>query len=883
LATPEHPQVVVTSHPNADLDALGSMVAAAHLYPGAVPVWSHGASPQALKLLEWLGDEAPAVLDPGRVELERLATLILVDTANPEGLGPLATAATDSGVRLVVHDHHETDPNNLPRHAERVSARAGANTSAMVALLQEQAASVAPAEATLMAAGIYEDTGMLTYAGVTGTDFESARWLLEQGADLGLVGRILHQELTPRQVALLHRLIDNAQTVPGLPHRVLVAAVEDPDAVQDAAGVVQRVMESLESEGILALIQQGDRVFVIGRAEPEGPDMGAVLTDLGGGGHPYAGSASLPRVPLPEVRERAEAALRNRVGTAQTVGKLASRPVHTLPAEITIAQAAERMGRYPLTRMPVVDSEQRPRGWVDRALLARAQAHGLGEQELGAYAATLPTLAPEDSLREAESWILDSDYPLVGVAVEGRLQAVLTRTDLVRSWREASSGAPDPATGPASRSRDLRGRLQERLDPGTVEDLQELGKLAAEQGVRAFLVGGLVRDLLLGRVNTDVDVAVEGDAIGLAEAFAERHGWSAHAHERFGTVVLEGPEGQRLDLATSRIEHYTHPAALPEVEAGSIKADLFRRDFTVNAMAVELDGDRFGRLLDPFGGLPDLHQRVIRVLHSLSFVEDPTRIVRAVRFETELGFHIDGASERLIRNAVGLGLPDRLSGHRLFRELRYLLESQDPAGGLERLRELDVLPFCHPGLGDSNGQAAVARARRGEEVLRWYRLLYREEVPAQWRVLTLLLLWDLPPDRLEPALVGYELRTREAAGLARDRRRAGEVSKAMGQQELDPGDDVALFEHLEQLSLEGLLATMAAEEGSDLRAGISHYLQHLRGIRPALDGHQLRALGVPQGPAIGEWLRALTRARIRGEVHDAAGERALVQSGEIPA
>lgn len=883
MATLEHPQVVVTSHPNADLDALGSMVAATRLYPAAVPVWSHGASPQALKLLEWLGDGAPAVLDPGRIELDCLATLILVDTANPEGLGPLAAAAADPGVRLVIHDHHEADPDELPPHAERISARAGANTSAMVVLLREQAAFVGPAEATVMAAGIYEDTGMLTYAGVTGIDFESARWLLEQGADLGLVARILHQELTPRQVALFHRLIDNAQMVPGLPYRVLVTAVEDPDTVQDAAGVVQRVMESLEATGVLALIQQGDRVFAIGRAEPEGPDIGAVLADLGGGGHPYAGSASLPRNPLPEVRERAETALRNRGGTPQTVGELASRPVHALPAAITIAQAADRMGRYPLSRMPVVDSEARPRGWVDRALLARAQAHGLGDQELGAYAATLPTLGPEDSLRDAESWILDSDYPLVGVVAEGRLQAVLTRTDLVRSWREASSGAPDPTTGPASRPRDLQGRLQKRLDAGTVEELRELGNLAAEQGVRVFLVGGLVRDLLLGRTNTDVDIAVEGDAIGLAEAFAERRGWSAHSHERFGTVVLEGPEGQRLDLATSRIEHYTHPAALPEVEAGSIKSDLFRRDFTINAMAVELDGDRFGRLLDPFGGLPDLHQGVIRVLHNLSFVEDPTRIVRAVRFETELGFHIDGASERLIRNAVGLGLPNRLSGHRLFRELRYLLESQDPARGLERLRDLGVLPFFHPGLEGSNGQAAVARVRGGEEVLGWYRLLYREEVPAQWQVLTLLLLWDLPPNRLEAVLVGYELRAREAADLARDRRRAEEVSQALAKGELAPSDDVALFEHQEQLSLEGLLATMAAEEGPDLRAGISHYLQHLRGIQPALDGHELRALGVPQGPAIGEWLRALTRARIRGEVHDAEGERALVQSGEIPA
>ncbi|MFB6260597.1 MAG: bifunctional oligoribonuclease/PAP phosphatase NrnA [Thiohalorhabdaceae bacterium] len=200
MANRQRPETVVTSHPNADLDALGSMVAARHIYPGAVAVLAQGAEPQALTLLRWLGDAAPSVLDASQVALEAVTTLIIVDTSTPQRLGAFAELTADPSVRLVVHDHHGEHPDELPPHAEVRATRGGANTSGMVAELQSRGATVGPEEATVMAAGLYEDTGMLTYAGVTGADFEAARWLLEQGADLGLVGRLLRQELSPEQV-----------------------------------------------------------------------------------------------------------------------------------------------------------------------------------------------------------------------------------------------------------------------------------------------------------------------------------------------------------------------------------------------------------------------------------------------------------------------------------------------------------------------------------------------------------------------------------------------------------------------------------------------------------------------------------------------------------
>ncbi|HKJ87454.1 MAG TPA: polya polymerase, partial [Gammaproteobacteria bacterium] len=327
-----------------------------------------------------------------------------------------------------------------------------------------------------------------------------------------------------------------------------------------------------------------------------------------------------------------------------------------------------------------------------------------------------------------------------------------------------------------------------------------------------------------------------------------------------------------------RIEHYPFPAALPEVEAGSIKADLFRRDFTVNALAVELDGPRFGRLLDLFGGLQDIRQGTIRALHSLSFVEDPTRIVRAVRFEAELGFRIDPQSLRLVRNAVDLDFPARLSGQRLFRELRYLLGTRAAVEGLRRLGELSMLRFLHLAL-EQDREGVVERGRKGEGVLDWYRLLYREEEPERWKVLILLLFWGLDSQELDRVLTGFEVRGRQAHRMAEDRRRAAAFEREAGTGRLHLQDSAEVFDRLEPLDLEGLLALMAASGHGGIREAISHYIQHLRGTRCDLTGDELIDLGVPQGPEVGRWLEVLTRARVRGEVGSAEEERALIRAG----
>jgi len=221
--------------------------------------------------------------------------------------------------------------------------------------------------------------------------------------------------------------------------------------------------------------------------------------------------------------------------------------------------------------------------------------------------------------------------------------------------------------------------------------LRDAGICAEEMGFGAYAVGGLVRDLFLQRETLDVDVVIEGDGVAFASRFSADHSAHLLIYERFKTANLVFQDGFKVDVATARTEVYERPAALPLVRPGSIKDDLFRRDFSINTLATCLNPGRFGDLLDPFRAMDDIEEKLIRVLHDRSFVDDPTRIFRAARFEKRFDFIIEDSTGTLIREAVSSGLVEKLSGYRIASELRLILKEEDPLSAIQRLEELGVL------------------------------------------------------------------------------------------------------------------------------------------------------------------------------------------------
>jgi tRNA nucleotidyltransferase (CCA-adding enzyme) len=405
-----------------------------------------------------------------------------------------------------------------------------------------------------------------------------------------------------------------------------------------------------------------------------------------------------------------------------------------------------------------------------------------------------------------------------------------------------------------------------RLPPALQARVEPVAAVARQLGLPAYLVGGLVRDLLLGRPHRDLDVVVEGDGLAFAARLAAAVGGRVRAHPAFLTAVVLDPEGFDIDVGTARGESYRAPAALPEVRAAGLREDLFRRDFTVNTLAIRLGPGPGHELIDLFGGRRDLEAGTLRVLHDRSFVDDPTRILRGVRLEARLGFRLSPGTESLAEGAVAGGIFGHLSGSRLAAELAMLLG--DPLlalEGIERLAALRVLRAIDPGL--ELDDAARRRLQGAQAAHQWWRSAGIAAPAAElWRLLLMALAAGLGEAGLE--------RLAARLLLAGDERRllAGFPPRLAAAREILQGTPAPhqAAEALDPLAGEEILLLMA-EGDETVGAWVRRYLRELRPLTLSLRGADLLTEGVPPGPRIGDALRATRRARLDGRI-DPGGE-----------
>jgi tRNA nucleotidyltransferase (CCA-adding enzyme) len=374
--------------------------------------------------------------------------------------------------------------------------------------------------------------------------------------------------------------------------------------------------------------------------------------------------------------------------------------------------------------------------------------------------------------------------------------------------------------------------------------------------------------------NLDVDLVIEGDGIEFAEAFAKENPCRVRPHHKFGTAVLVFPDGFKIDVATARVEYYLEPAALPTVEYSSIKQDLYRRDFTINTLAVRLNPTAFGELIDFYAAQRDIKERVIRILHSLSFVEDPSRILRAMRFERRFGFIIGRHTMNLIRNAVRLDLIARLPKPRLFGELQLILKEEDPVAILRRLSEFNIGPSIHPGITLDRNQLDLLEATA--EILVWFSLLFLEEKVEKAGVLFLALLDPLAPKEAVAfaAELGAGRRLREWVRIAK-LEADGLLNTLMGSRVVSRK---FVYDCLSPLPNEVILYMMARSKHPDIKRYISLYFTQLKNVRPLVKGKDLQNQGYPPGPGYKRIFDELLERKFAGELRTKAAEMSFVLS-----
>ena len=883
---------IILCHQTVDFDALGSAIGLSRLKTGAKIVLTGGAHPAVKNFLALYRDEFNFA-EMRSITPEAIATVYIVDTQKSDRLGAAAAWLSLPNIKQIeVYDHHvdaESDIAVTEIHTEAV----GAITTYIAELLQQQQISLTPFEATAMALGVHVDTGSLTFEQTTPRDARAIAWLMEQSANVAIIAEYNEPGLSDRLQDLFKDALNNLQRTKIKGYTVASVLLQTDKFVGGLATLTARLIDLTESDVMLLGHQyqksKGQKLVVIGRSRLSETNLNQLFTPFGGGGHAQAASMSLTTDRPQEIFQKLVADLTAQIPQPPTARDLMSSPVRTIRPDTAIEDAQRILLRYGHSGLSVVDASGCLVGIISRRDLDLAIHHGFNNSPVKGYMSrNLKTITADTSLPEIQSLMVTYDVGRLPVIESGELIGIVTRTDVLRQLHDRDLETQD--TNKPSLTSRLSSTLQDRLEPAIWTLLQTVTAAAQERGWNLYLVGGGVRDVLLTDDSQplllqDIDLVVDGyhrsadtgAGVELAAVIQQMYPQvSVTVHGEFQTAALSWHQDPVLgnllmDIATARTEFYPYPAANPQVEASSIRQDLYRRDFTINALAVRLtlpkrgEFSRKGDLLDFFGGLIDLRSRLIRVLHANSFIEDPTRIYRAVRFAVRLDFTIESQTEDYIRYAIDSGIYEKFRrsesqtpalSTRLRAELKYILQSNYWKSALKMLDRLNAFTCIHQDLRLTPTLIWQIRC-----VSKWL-ALFEPKVSEHWLLRLETLISGLPI--AESIIVAENLQLSKDSlqrlkNLTTWQTLAEDLTKAEY--------DSQIYQLLRPYKLLQLIL-FAAHSDRTQRQKIWQYLTRLSQTKPLLNGNDLKILGFKPGPLYKQILDDVLNRTLDNQISD---------------
>lgn len=873
---------LILTHEQADFDGLASVLGATLSRPGSIGVLPRSMNRNVQMFLSAYAGDIP-LKEQSELGNQSPNGIVVVDTQSV-----VSIKGVSSKTPITIFDHHHKR-SDLPENWKFNQLSTGSCTTFFVEQLQEQGEDLHLMHATLLLLGIYEDTGSLTYANTTARDASAVAFLLEQGASLKIAARFLNPPLSVEQRVVFESLLDHAQFITSHGCHLMVSHAKAPELADEVSSIAHKLSDLLYPDGLFIFVHTSEGLRMVARSISDQINVARIAAKFGGGGHERAAAALIhidPKKPIPleATLEQFIKDLPGWVKPAVTVGKIMSKKPLLLEVNSSAREALELMQRYGYEGFPVVEGDTVV-GLLTRRTVDRALAHKLNLPAQILMESGCVSVHPDDTLDHLQHIMADSSWgqvPVIDPASQ-KIIGIVTRTDLLKTLSGSETG--------------IRGKLNLSTDLETCMPPARLAllKLVAERGhalnLPIYLVGGFVRDLILRKASPDFDFVVEGDALQLAHALASQYGGKVTSHKQFGTAkwqitsirqkLMESRDEnsildpvdlpESIDLISARTEFYDHPTALPTVKQSSIKLDLHRRDFTINTLALRLDGAHYGDLYDFWGGLADLRARLVRVLHSLSFVDDPTRILRAVRFEQRFGFNLEARTLEFLRQS--LSLLQQTSGDRIRHEIELLFKEKNVADVISRLDDIGALKAIYPDW-------------------QWSTHLN----PALEKALDLKLhkSWKLPSNlgRLSmQSAIGFNtlfssIDSEKVAALCRRLRFNRPMSDLMNethtfQNTLDNVRSASAGEftlHTEKYSLPCVFTAWILCEGKELRTKLEKYALEWRFVKIETDGEALQALGVQPGPIYKQILDELRKAKIDGKIQSLVEERRYLKT-----
>lgn len=877
---------IILTHEQADFDAIGALLGAALLNENDYAVLPRRMNRNVRAFINIYRSELPFI-DSRDLPPEAIDGITLVDT---QSMVTLKGVSTQTKVHVV--DHHTVRP-DFPADWSIHTDRVGSCTTLLIEDLREHDRGLSSIHATLLALGIYEDTGSLTYANTTPRDVRAAAFLLEQGASLRILGEYLNGPLSLEQRLLYDRMVASTETHHIHGQSIVIAAAESAEMTEEISSVAHKVRDLLDPDALFMLVSTSEGVRMVARSTTDQIDVSAIAAQFGGRGHERAAAALIrPKSadteflsPLECVRRDLLGLLPSFIRPSITIGQIMSRRPMLISPDTSVQDAAGLMQRYGYEGYPVVSEGGRVLGLLTRRSVDRAISHHLNLTAASLMEAGEVTVHPHDPLEQLQHVMAETGWGQVPVVdpASNKVIGIVTRTDLLKTLGTGAEKIPG--------KQNLSEHLEAALPKSRLAFLKLIAALAFEIRMPIYIVGGFVRDLILDRPSIDFDVVVEGNAISLAKELEKRYGGHLVSHNRFGTAKWQisdirqeltrhlpddghyqsGDLPDNLDLISARTEFYEYPTALPTVERSSIKLDLHRRDFTINTLALRLDGRHYGELYDYWGGLNDLQHGSVRVLHSLSFVDDPTRMLRAVRFEQRFQFRIEERTLELIAEASDL--LRQVSADRLRHEFDLILAEENATAMLARLDQLKLLPAIHPDLcwqPDWKERLEIA--------------LFNP-LPADWELPENV--GHTPARRFLAYLIWLTQFSYDSAMAVAHRLHFSRVFVQSMQSVFQLKNSMANWDspkpsqvsrELESISPITLYALRIGGVSQDNVNLLDRYIIHWRKIQPLTSGEDLSRLGLQPGPVYRQILAQLRSAWLDGEISSAEGEQLLLTS-----
>ncbi|MEJ6951012.1 CBS domain-containing protein [Natronospora cellulosivora (SeqCode)] len=849
---------IIVSHQVTDLDGLGAMVAAARLYSDAKPVFV-GRLHRVVKDFLVLYKDEIRIYNNDEIDYTEVSRVIIVDTYTRDRLGKIQKKIDWDNVEVIMYDHH---PHEKQEWVDLdLSEDVGSATTILINKLNTEGLELNPFEATVCALAIYADTGNLTHLNTTPNDVRALAFLLEAGANLKLINNFIKEPLNSEQEKLVEDLLEHREDIRFNGSYVSIFSIDYDKYVAGVNRVVEHLKKLYHLDNLFVIFSNDNTRQIIGRSSDEAVNVGKICSVFGGGGHNGAAAAKVEDKPLSLVKEELIEVIKQNVQPLIEVREIMSSPVRTITANTSVEEVEQSMKKYGHNGFVVLANDGSIEGVFSRKDIDKVKGHGLMHAPVKSYMSKdIITIDAAASVDRARDLMVKNAVGRIPVLEGAKLLGIITRSDVLAAYH----GSDTPFQYKhryGSSMVNIEKREEEfqlyldKLDKKTYQILEKIGEIAEKHNVEAYLIGGMIRDLYLDRPSRDLDIVIDGSMQEFVQDLANNFESEYSYNSEFKTATIVFEDGFNIDLATCRKEIYQYTGALPEVERSNIVADLFRRDYTVNTLAVSLNPENWAILIDFFDGRNDLKNRNLRALHRFSFLDDPTRIIRGIRLVNKFDFTFEEESESLIKECLISADFTRLSEVRVLKEIQLLLSEPLTKELINLVKEFPIFNLFTIDI--EIKEKFYQQANDLERILEQLDEKIYNKIEL-WILRMAVFCDELSKEYVEDWTIKDSYKETLTSYSA------NKALLAELNQKIDP---VEIVNMLSNLSHEILLILYIKSEKELVKKNIKHYLEYLIDIDTSINGHDLINIGLEPGPKIKEVLDKVYQARLRGEIN----------------